>query len=150
MRLASRLSRGLARLEPERRDRHRTFVLSRQTDEGGFAGREGGADLYYTGFAVRTLTVLGGLLPAEADAIGAYLQRHARRQLSVIDLTSWLYSALVVQASGGPDVLADTAADWPARLAALFEQFRTADGGYAKTDEGAAGSTYHSFLVALC
>ena len=28
--------------------------------------------------------------------------------------------------------------------------FGRKDGGYAKTHEGAAGSTYHSFLVALC
>ena len=35
-------------------------------------------------------------------------------------------------------------------LAAIFEGFRTADGGYAKTHEGSLGSTYHSFLVVLC
>ena len=34
-------------------------------------------------------------------------------------------------------------------IAEQLERVRTADGGYAKTEEGAAGSTYHSFLVAL-
>jgi len=40
--------------------------------------------------------------------------------------------------------------DWPQRLAATLEEFRTKDGGYAKTRDGAVGSTYHTFLVALC
>jgi len=71
-------------------------------------------------------------------------------QVTVIDLVSWLYCALVVQASSGIDVLEDFDPQWPGRLAELLETFRTQDGGYAKTHEGALGSTYHSFLVALC
>jgi geranylgeranyl transferase type-2 subunit beta len=70
--------------------------------------------------------------------------------VSVIDLVSWLYCALMVQLHGQIDVLAQAPADWPERLAQLLESFRTPDGGYAKTHEGAAGSTYHTFLVALC
>jgi geranylgeranyl transferase type-2 subunit beta len=150
LRLATRLSAGLARLDSGRRDRHRAFVAAQQTPDGGFADREGGSDLYYTGFALRSLALLGGLAPRECTQLGEYLQQNARRKLTVIDLVSWLYAALVVQASGGGDQLAAWAADWPDRLAAMLESFRTADGGYAKTDEGAAGSTYHSFLVALC
>jgi geranylgeranyl transferase type-2 subunit beta len=150
LKLASRLSAGLARLDEARRERHRAFVRAQQTPDGGFADREGGSDLYYTGFAVRSLALLGGLAPAECTPLERYLQQNARRKLTVIDLVSWLYSALVVQGSGGSDLLADWATDWSDRLAGMLESFRTADGGYAKTDEGAAGSTYHSFLVALC
>ena len=43
----------------------------------------------------------------------------------------------------------DAAPDWPEQIAEKLEQLRTADGGYAKSPEGAAGSTYHSFLVSL-
>jgi geranylgeranyl transferase type-2 subunit beta len=32
----------------------------------------------------------------------------------------------------------------------MLESFRTSDGGYAKTIGSASGSTYHTFLVALC
>ena len=34
-------------------------------------------------------------------------------------------------------------------MANLLETFRRADGGYAKTDEGQASSTYQTFLIAL-
>jgi len=70
-------------------------------------------------------------------------------QLNAIDLLSWLYSALVVQASGGPDLLADQPPELPNLLIESLLKLRTADGGFAKSPEGALGSTYQSFLVAL-
>jgi geranylgeranyl transferase type-2 subunit beta len=56
---------------------------------------------------------------------------------------------LAVQLSGGGDPFADATPDWIDQIAQVLESVRTSDGGYAKTTEGAAGSTYHSFLVAL-
>lgn len=117
--------------------------------DGGFRGREGESDLYYTGFAVRALAVSGGLDDAVHQQIGEYLAGFDPLELGVIDLLSWLYSALVVQASGGADLLQATAATFPQQVADKLEQTRVADGGYAKSSEGAAGSTYHSFMVAL-
>lgn len=150
IRLGRRLTAGLVRLDAGRRERQRAFFLSKQNVDGGFSGREGGSDLYYTGFAVRGLAVLDVLTADDCDRIANYLRTHSRAQVTVIDLVSWMYCALVVQAVSGIDVLADFDADWPNRLAETLESFRTKDGGYAKTHEGAAGSTYHSFLVALC
>jgi geranylgeranyl transferase type-2 subunit beta len=151
MRLAQRVGEGLEQsLTPECRALHRQFLLSRLMPDGGFAGREPGSDLYYTGFAVRGLAVLGGLELEVAERVAAYLKLQIRRQLTVIDLLSWLYAALVVQASGGEDILSATAENWPDRLAEMLENFRAVDGGYRKTEEGAAGSMYHSFLVVLC
>ena len=149
LRLAARLTRGLARIDSRRRERHRSFILSQQMSDGGFRGREGDADLYYTGFAIRGLAVLGGLTPIECEHLGHYVKSHNQDRLSVIDLVSWLYTGLMVQLSGGEDPFANAAPDWIDRIAETLESVRTADGGYAKTVEGAAGSTYHSFLVAL-
>src|SRR5579864_1375048 len=150
LRLGRRLSSGLAELPAAARARQRGFVLSRQNADGGFSGREGGSDLYYTGFAVRTLAVLNVLSGDDCPRIAGFLQSCQRMQVTVIDLVSWLYCALVVQAVGGIDVLRDFDQAWPERLAETLESFRTKDGGYAKTHEGALGSTYHSFLVVLC
>lgn len=150
LRLGQRLSSGLARLPADRLASHRAFVLGRQNPDGGFSGREGGSDLYYTGFAVRSLAVLGELDEAICRRVAGYLRGGARSQVTVIDLVSWLYCSVIVQAGAGIDVLADFDPQWPQRLAEILESFRTRDGGYAKTHEGAAGSTYHSFLVALC
>ncbi|MBI3866241.1 MAG: terpene cyclase/mutase family protein [Planctomycetia bacterium] len=150
LRLGTRLSAGLESLSAETRARHRDFVLSRQNGDGGFSGREGGSDLYYTGFAVRTLAVLKLLAADDCERIAGYIKSAGQSQVTVIDLVSWLYCALVVQGFSGIDVLSQVDAQWPDRLAEILESFRTRDGGYAKTHEGAAGSTYHSFLVALC
>jgi geranylgeranyl transferase type-2 subunit beta len=149
IRLASRLAAGLAELPAERRERHRAFILSQQTPDGGFRGREGDSDLYYTSFAVRGLLLLGGLTPEDCERIGRYLASHQQSRLSVIDLVSWLSTGLAVQLAGGDDPLAGAAADFADRVAATLESVRTRDGGYAKSPEGALGSTYHSFLVAL-
>ena len=150
LQLSQRLGDGLRGLPEETRDRHRQFVLSRQMSDGGFAGREPGSDLYYTGFAVRTLAMLGGLSPRDCDSLSPYLSVFRHKTLTLIDLVSLLYSSVMIQAAGGPDCLGFDQPDWSARLGAALESFRTADGGYAKTTEGAAGSVYHSFLVVLC
>lgn len=151
MSLAVRLSGGLESLEAERRERHRAFILTRQKGDGGFAGREGDSDLYYTSFAVRALTLLNAFESDDAERVNGFLQETFSRQVSVIDLVSWLYTALVVVGTGAAKSPLDPMGEgWEDRLADLLESFRRPDGGYAKASEGAAGSTYHSFLVALC
>ena len=147
--LADRVTRGLKKLDIARLERHRTFLFSQQMPDGGFRGREGDSDLYYTGFAVRGLAVTGGLDASAAEQISGYLAVHDPLKLGVIDLLSWMYSALVVQAAGGPDLLADAPEDFADRICERLESTRVADGGYAKSTEGSAGSTYHSFLTAL-
>jgi len=147
--LADRVSRGLRQVAPERLERHRRFLFTQQLPDGGFRGREGESDLYYTGFAVRALAVSGGLDPTDRDRVSDFLSTRRPTELGVIDLLSWLYSALVVQAAGGADLLSEAPSDFVDLLAARLEGTRVDDGGYAKSTEGSAGSTYHSFMVAL-
>lgn len=147
--LGTRLARGLSQMSELRRERHRAFVWSRQMPDGGFAGREDESDLYYTGFAVRCLSILGGLEPDQTAALAAWLRPHDPRQLRVVDLISWLYSAIIVEGAGGEIVLDEADDAWVDEITARLEAVRTDDGGYAKSPEGAAGSTYHSFLIAL-
>ena len=149
LQLGARLTEGLAGMDAARRDRHRSFLLSRQRPDGGFVGREGDSDLYYTSFAVRGLAMLGGLDQHCCETVSAWLRTHDWQRLGVIDLMNWLWLALAVQAFGGEDLLADAPPDWVDRIAARLESVRKADGGYAKSTEGAVGSTYHSFLVVL-
>lgn len=147
--LADRLTAGLRALDDERRERHRRFLLSQQEPDGGFRGREGDPDLYYTGFAVRGLAVLGGLAEEDAGRVAGFLRRFDFESLNAIDLLSWLYSALVIQAATGEDVLEGLSPGWADRVLAKAEALRRPDGGYAKSPEGALGSTYHSFLISL-
>ncbi|HAH44161.1 prenyltransferase/squalene oxidase repeat-containing protein [Gimesia sp.] len=147
--LALRLAEGLEKWPTASLEKHRQFILSQQQPDGGFSGREEGSDLYYTGFAVRSLGILGGVQPAECGKISDYLRQFQIEKLSTIDLLSWLYCALITQASGGEDLLQTVPADWNSEIASSLERLRTADGGYAKSEQGALGSTYHSFLIVL-
>jgi len=147
--LALRLAEGLEKWPTASLEKHRQFILSQQQPDGGFSGREGGSDLYYTGFAVRSLGILGGVQPSECGKISDYLRQFQIEKLSTIDLLSWLYCALITQASGGEDLLQTVPADWNSEIASSLERLRTADGGYAKSEQGALGSTYHSFLIVL-
>lgn len=91
--LAERVAQGLKQISADRLARHRKFLLSQQTEGGGFKGREGDADLYYTGFAVRALAVSGGMDADCSRKVAEYLRTIDPVTLGVIDLLSWLYSA---------------------------------------------------------
>src|SRR5438445_3597711 len=150
LRLTSRLAEGLSGLSDDFRHRHAAFLTACQNPDGGFSGREGGSDLYYTGFGLRGLAVLNALTPEICSRAAGFLGPSLTQQASVVDFFSLLYSCALVQLGGGPDVLAGSPEDWPDRVAATLETFRTPDGGYGKSVGDRAGSTYHTFLVILC
>lgn len=148
--LNTRLAEGLDRTPQEFRQRHAGWLLGRQNPDGGFSGREGDSDLYYTGFALRGLSVLDSLTPAIAQNAGQFLKSCLSGSTSVVDFFSFLYASLLIQVHGGGDVLAEAPADWPLRVAAVLDTFRTKDQGYNKSQGANSGSTYHTFLVGLC
>jgi geranylgeranyl transferase type-2 subunit beta len=150
VRLTTRLADGLAQQPEAFRRRHAAYLLACQNDDGGFGGRDPGSDLYYTAFALRGLAILGELTPETATKTANYVRLRLTGSATVIDFFSLLYACLLIQSAAGIDVLADAAADWPERVASLIESFRTPDGGYGKTLGSAFGSTYQTFLVALC
>lgn len=149
VKLALRLAAGLENLPLDSLKKHRNFILSQQQADGGFSGREGDSDLYYTGFAVRSLGISGGVEQQECVTISRFLKQFSIKKLSTIDLLSWLYCALIIQTSGGEDLLISESDDWNTQIAQNLELLRTDDGGYAKSEQGALGSTYHTFLVVL-
>jgi geranylgeranyl transferase type-2 subunit beta len=148
-RLATRVSDGLTRIPPALRDRQIAYLQSAQNPDGGFSGREGGSDLYYTAFGLRGLAVLDALSPEICARAAGFLRTSLTQQATVVDFFSLLYACLLIQLGGAPDVLKGSPPDWPERVAATLETFRVVDGGYTRTPGGPSGSTYHSFLVAL-
>jgi geranylgeranyl transferase type-2 subunit beta len=149
VRLTTRLSDGLARLPADTRARHERYLLAAQNADGGFSGREGGSDLYYTAFGLRGLAVLDALTPEVCRRSATFLCGCLSRDVSVIDLFSLLYSAFLAELAGEP-VLPPHPDPWRRNVLALLESCRAPDEGYAKTPGGRSGSVYHSFLVCLC
>jgi geranylgeranyl transferase type-2 subunit beta len=149
VRLTTRLTEGLARLPAENRARHERYLLAAQNADGGFSGREGGSDLYYTAFGLRGLAVLDALTPDVCRRSATSLRDCLTRDVSVIDLFSLLYAAFLAELAGEP-VLPPHPDPWRGNVLALLESCRAPDEGYAKTPGGRSGSVYHTFLVCLC
>lgn len=148
-RLSARLAVGAANAPAASRAAVAEALRRAQNDDGGFSGREGGSDLYYTSFALRTLAIVGGLDESLASRAGQYLRNHLASQAALIDLLSLLYSAAILRQLAPVDPLAAAPPEWPTAVAAALEQFRRPDGGYARSEEGQASSTYYTFLVVL-
>lgn len=123
--------------------------MSRQQPDGGFAGREGGSDLYYNAFALRGLALLGEEDAAMARLAAEYLREQLHKSVTVIDLISLVFAANLLEAWTGITTFDHAASTWPEQVAGSLEQLRRPDGGYAKTTEGHASSTYQTFLIAL-
>ena len=149
-RLTLRLTIGASQLPDELQQRHSSFILSQQNSDGGWGGREGGSDLYYTSFALRSLAILGLLEGDLAQRASSFLQSRLNAHEGLVDLMSLVYSAKLLEAACGLDAFAGAQSQWAARLATLLDRLRREDGGYSKSFEGNVGSTYQTFLVLLC
>jgi geranylgeranyl transferase type-2 subunit beta len=148
--LTMRLAAGIAALPEALRQSHARYLLAAQRADGGFAGREGGSDLYYTGFALRSLAMLGELYGPPAERAAAFLRSRMGGQESIVDFFSLIYGALLLETAAGIDCFRGLDPQWRDAVAAALAALRRDDGGYAKGAEGVASSTYHTFLVLLC
>lgn len=149
-RLTLRLTLGAAQLPQQIQRLHGEYIRLLQRADGGWAGREGESDLYYTSFALRSLAILGLLEGEVARNAASFLRSRLASRESIVDLLSLVYSAKLIEASCGIDPLGQAASDWTVRLATLLSSLRRNDGGYSKSLEGLNGSTYQTFLVLIC
>lgn len=144
------LTIGASQLDPTTRQRHLEFVLSQCRADGGWSGREGESDIYYTSFALRSLAILGALNGDIAQSSSRFLRSKLTSFESIVDLLSLVYSVRLIQASCELDPLHGYPQDWQHGLANILHSLRRSDGGFSKTSEGNASSTYQTFLTLIC
>ena len=148
--LTMRLAAGVSLLPEAQRNNHAQFFLNRQRPDGGFAGREGESDLYYTGFGLRGLATLGELKDEPAERAAGFLKGKLTGKESIVDFLSLIYSAELLRVLADIDIFDGIESDWRSAVIDSFLSLRREDGGFAKGAEGHASSTYHTFLVAIC
>lgn len=148
--LTLRLAHGVGLLPEVQRQRQANYFWESQNADGGWSGREGSSDLYYTGFALRALSILGELAGENAEHAAKFLRGKLIGQESIVDFFSLIYATQLLNASAGIDVFAELDPGWKQNIADKLMQLRRADGGFAKTFEGHSSSTYQTFLVLLC
>jgi geranylgeranyl transferase type-2 subunit beta len=147
--LTLRLAQGVGQLPADLRARQAAYLKDAQREDGGFAGREGESDLYYTAFGLRGLALLGELDGEPARRAADFLAGQLAGKTPLVDFVSLLFAGALLETAAGIDVFAHSASNWRDAVVELFERFRRPDGGYAKTDEGQSSSTYQTFLVVL-
>jgi geranylgeranyl transferase type-2 subunit beta len=161
--LMLRLVAGAMALPEHERARHAAFLAACQNADGGFSGRRGLSDLYYTSFALRGLAMLGQLnediARQSADFLShrlaelplAFGQNTGEQEQPVMpaaDFFSLVTSAMLVELVTQRDLFAEAGRERQRTVADFFARFRRGDGGYAKTLRGVS-STYQTFLVVL-
>ena len=97
---------------------------------------------------MRGLVILGDEYSERAQHAAVYLRDRSQSQASVIDLISLVFASRLLESWTGLSVFEDNSR-WPGQVVANLEQLRRADGGYAKSKEGHASSTYQTFLISL-
>ncbi len=130
--------------------RHAEFLAAGQNPDGGFSGREGPSDLYYTGFALRGLALSAGLSEGIAARAVEFHRGRLEAPSTSVDFLSLVFSAVLLEAAAGVDVFQLADLERKKAVADATARFRRADGGYAKTERSGQCSTYHTFLVATC
>ncbi|MDD5349397.1 MAG: prenyltransferase/squalene oxidase repeat-containing protein [Chthoniobacteraceae bacterium] len=120
----------------------RAFLRRSQTSEGGFAGRDGLADLYYTVFGMQAALALDA--PLAIEPLRAYLQGFGGgEQLGFVSLCCLARGRALLRDAHAP--LPPT----PGReLAARIAAFRAGDGGFHSTPNSPHGTASAAFLAA--
>lgn len=148
--LTNRLMVGLRQLPDRFRWHQLEYILHTQNPDGGFSGRQGESDLYYTSFALRSADLL-----ADAGSEGlwhraaGWLRQRAAAVVDVVECFSALHIKHLAERQGcqvwcqcgGEDVMRG--------MENVLQESLTPQGGYARSAGGDA-SVYHTFLAALC
>lgn len=136
------LAGGAASFSPRLVRTQADFICSRQMPDGGFAGHQGGADLYFTDFAVRSLLLLNAE-SAVLQRVAEHLESIARPPRDLIECFDRLNLARILKRRGvGPVPDAE----------ACRRTMKTQElpgGGFARPGQPII-SAYHTFLAALC
>ena len=128
---------------------HARYLLNAQRTEGGFAGREGSCDLYYTSFGLLAADLLELDNAHFCGKSASFLRRRWQEARNVVDLFCVLRSLDLIERRGcvvwdGPQRERNMAA-----MGEILESCRTSEGGFGKAPSSAQ-SVYHTFIAHLC
>ncbi len=145
--LGDQIRSGLAQLPESFRGTHVGYILACQNPDGGFSGRDGSSDLYYTSFALRSLAALDAHETEAWDRAANYLRASLLEPDDVIDCFALLDVRRLVR--GQRAWAAEEDARATSHCDRVLKRFQTADACYARSPGESAG-LYHTFLGVLC
>ena len=150
--LTQRILPGIMKETPQRREELRDYFLAALDQNGGFRGRKvnginGIGDLYYSGFALRGLFLLGMLEDEKLlSRVEDFLELQYRRDdLSPVDMLSWTFCATLANTVQCKSMVPEQTMS----LINRWERFRRGDGCFASSEKSVFSSTYTTFLSAV-
>ncbi|MDW8037112.1 MAG: prenyltransferase/squalene oxidase repeat-containing protein [Thermoguttaceae bacterium] len=164
-----------AKFPEDFRNRHGAYLLASESPQGGFTGRAGRADPYYTAFGLASLALVGRLTqPIVQRALNTLFASMNRsddpcrsvvppdwRLLTLAELVGLVVCGFFVQGTSNvPESSAipnsigqDPFSRWGLTAQQVVREFLSLvlrpDGGYAKHPASPTSSTYATFLAAL-
>ncbi|MDR0869304.1 MAG: terpene cyclase/mutase family protein [Planctomycetaceae bacterium] len=143
--LTLKLLSGAGGIDAQHRRKLTDCFLSFQTETGGFCGRRGSTDIYYTAFALRGLFLSGGLDDTELQtSVRYYLQQERQQQLSAVELSSYIYSVSLLNLLTGAE-MPPKEKQWAKEQ---LYRFRKEDGCFGTSENTPYSSVYQTFLTA--
>jgi len=146
--LAMRLGRGMDRLPEVFRRRHSDWLQTRQRRDGGFAGRQGGSNLYYTGFAMRLAQLLDVRSPDLWAGLNDYMRLKAPEPRDLPDVLMRLMARPMLQLRGQTLWPEAVEAEEVARCRRILDRARIA-AGFARRPSASLSvfQTFHAALI---
>ncbi len=123
-----------------------TFLRGLALPDGGYANRDGRADLYYTPFALDALLALDALPTDETDSVAAGRTRRWLDGFGAGAALDFVHSCCLARAWAAQPA-AVFRHDHRAALAERIASHRAADGGYAAVPDQPSGTAYGCFLA---
>ncbi|HOB98717.1 MAG TPA: prenyltransferase/squalene oxidase repeat-containing protein [Verrucomicrobiota bacterium] len=138
--LEQALARAAASLDTQARTALRAFVRAQLAADGGFRGRSGDGDLYYTVFGLECARALEIDVPVEP--IRRFVESRLDASLDFVHLTCLVRCIEILAPDGAPLACG-------AGLSERLARHACAEGGYHRHPARRRGSVYESFIGAL-
>lgn len=151
-----RLMEAATHLDPEIKVAASSWLLSHCSPDGGFVSRRGKSDIYYTGFALRSLLLIGHLDEKTAVQSGDYLLRFAQhsiaggRSLTMAELLSLLIGDGIINLVTAGKVSLEKTIPLVQWATDELTQMEHPQGGFGVKRHAPCATVYDTFLGLIC
>jgi len=137
---------GLGRVTAVEKNRQERYILRKQNKDGGFSGRLGYSDMYYTAFAAKAMLMLNAGNAGFWKKLASFAGSYKVSEMGLSGLASFLQVLDILekkkQISAAKEIRNETLE--------LLGQYEDRTGGYLKSPMDTKMSLYNSFLAMLC
>ncbi|OGF48771.1 MAG: hypothetical protein A2044_03895 [Candidatus Firestonebacteria bacterium GWA2_43_8] len=145
--IESMLVGNLKKVPADIKIKNAEYVIKKQNKDGGFSGRLGSSDMYYTAFAVKIMTLLGAGGKDFWKKAGSFAWKYDLSGAGLTELVSYLQ---VIDILEKKKVAASGIKEYRTNAIKIIKEYEDKSGGFMKSPVDKRMSLYNSFLAMLC